>query len=174
VGGVWRWLQAGRQGGLGLAFQPSEAVTVTLLVVSPPVQSLADTIRLAVTPVFLLAGISGLLGVITTRLSRIVDRARVIKNRHGAISVEQERELLAELDLQRRRMGLASRAFATAATSFLMVSLVVMVLFLSTLATIDLTPLVALLFMLAMACLMVAVLMLLREVQLAIRSLRRF
>ncbi len=147
---------------------------MTLLTVSPPVQSLAETIRLAVTPVFLLAGISGLLGVITTRLSRIVDRARVIKNRHGAIGAQQETELLAELALQRRRMGLASRAFATAATSFLMVAIVVMVLFLSTLASIDLTPLVATLFMLAMGCLMVAVLLLLREVQLAIQTLRRF
>jgi hypothetical protein len=55
-----------------------------------------------------------------------------------------------------------------------MVAMVVMVLFLSTLASIDLTPLVATLFMMAMGCLMVAVLLLLREVQLAIQTLRRF
>jgi uncharacterized membrane protein YGL010W len=145
-----------------------------LLMASPTVGNLAETIRLAVTPVFLLAGISGLLGVITTRLSRIIDRARVIKARDAAGSVAQERELQGELLLHRRRMGLASRAFACAATSFLLVALVVVVLFLSTLATIDLTPLVALLFVLAMGSLMAAVVLLLREVQLGNQALRSF
>ncbi len=141
---------------------------------SPPVQSLAETIRLAVTPVFLLAGISGLLGVITTRLSRIIDRARLIKAREGPGSLGQERELEGELAMHRRRMGLASRAFACATTSFLLVAMVVMVLFLSTLASIDLTLLVTLLFVLAMGSLMAAVTLLLREVQLGSRALRRF
>jgi hypothetical protein len=40
----------------------------------PGVESLARAIQLSVSPVFLLAGISGLLGVLTTRLSRVVDR----------------------------------------------------------------------------------------------------
>jgi uncharacterized membrane protein len=51
---------------------------------------------------------------------------------------------------------------------------VVVVLFLSTLATIDLTPLVALLFVLAMGSLMAAVVLLLREVQLGNQALRSF
>jgi uncharacterized membrane protein len=145
-----------------------------LLVVSQSAGGLAETIRLAVTPVFLLAGISGLLGVITTRLSRIIDRARVIKAMDPAASVARSRELHGELLLHRRRMTLASAAFASATTSFLLVAMVVMVLFLSTLATIDLTPLVALLFVLAMGSLMTAVLLLLREVQLGSRALRHF
>ncbi|WP_216904592.1 DUF2721 domain-containing protein [Synechococcus sp. CCY 9618] len=149
-------------------------MTPILLVASPPVQSLAETIRLAVTPVFLLAGISGLLGVITTRLSRIVDRARVIKTREAAASLLQERELAGELATHRRRMALASGAFTCAATSFLLVATVVMVLFLSTLAAIDLTPLVASLFVLAMGSLMAAVTLLLREVRLGNQALRRF
>lgn len=135
---------------------------------------LAETIRLAVTPVFLLAGISGLLGVITTRLARIIDRARLLKERDGSATVAQRRELQEELTLHRRRMTLASRAFACAANSFLLVATVVVVLFLSTLATIDLTPLMALLFVLAMGSLMTAVLLLLREVQLGNQALRRF
>jgi cobalamin biosynthesis protein CobD/CbiB len=149
-------------------------LTPYLLLASPPVESLAETIRLAVTPVFLLAGISGLLGVITARLSRIVDRARLIKAREAVGSLALERELEGELATQRRRMGLASGAFACAATSFLLVAMVVMVLFLSTLASIDLTLVVALLFVLAMGSLMAAVSLLLREVHLAIQALRRF
>jgi uncharacterized membrane protein len=147
---------------------------LTLLVANPNSVGLAETIRLAVTPVFLLAGISGLLGVITTRLSRIIDRARVLKAGDPAASVARSRELQAELLLHRRRMTLASAAFACATTSFLLVATVVMVLFLSTVATIDLTPLVALLFVLAMGSLMTAVLLLLREVMLGNKALRHF
>jgi hypothetical protein len=152
----------------------SASLALILLVAPHPAGALPETIRLAVTPVFLLAGISGLLGVITTRLARIVDRARLLKGRDGAASVAEERELQAEFLLHRRRMILASRAFACATTSFLLVAMVVVLLFLSTLATVDLTPLVALLFMLAMGALMTAVVLLLREVQLGSLALRRF
>ena len=145
-----------------------------LLVANPYSVGLAETIRMAVTPVFLLAGISGLLGVITTRLSRIIDRARVLKAGDPTASVTRSLEQQGELLLHRRRMTLASAAFALATTSFLLVATVVMVLFLSTLATIDLTPVVALLFVLAMGSLMTAVLLLLREVQLGNKALRRF
>jgi uncharacterized membrane protein len=150
------------------------SLALILLVANPNSVGLAETIRLAVTPVFLLAGISGLLGVITTRLSRIIDRARAIKARDPAASVAEQRELQWELLLHRRHMTLASAAFASATTSFLLVATVVMVLFLSTVATIDLTPLVALLFVLAMGSLMTAVLLLLREVQLGNKALRHF
>lgn len=145
-----------------------------LLVVSAKAGNLAETIRLAVTPVFLLAGISGLLGVITTRLGRIIDRARLIKARDVGASVAEERELQKELLVHRRRMNLAAQAFTFAAISFLLVATVVMVLFLSTLASIDLTPLVAGLFVLAMGSLMTAVVLLLREVQLGSLALRNF
>ena len=49
-----------------------------------PVQSIAavaQVIQLAVAPVFLLAGIAGLLGVLTTRLGRAIDRSRVLESR---------------------------------------------------------------------------------------------
>ena len=45
------------------------------------IEAVAEVIQLAVAPVFLLAGIAGLLGVFSTRLARIIDRARVIERR---------------------------------------------------------------------------------------------
>ena len=41
-----------------------------------PVGAIAHNIQLAVAPVFLLSGIAGILNVLTTRLGRVVDRAR--------------------------------------------------------------------------------------------------
>ncbi len=54
----------------------------------------------------------------------------LLKERDGAATVAQERELQEELTVHRRRMTLDSRACACAATSFLLVATVVVVLFL--------------------------------------------
>lgn len=43
-----------------------------------PIETIAHVIQLAVAPVFLLTGIGGMLSVITNRLSRIVDHARLV------------------------------------------------------------------------------------------------
>ena len=58
-------------------------------------EALARVIQLAVAPVFLLAGIAGILGVLSTRLGRIIDRARVVEVPHGSLlPVATERERL--------------------------------------------------------------------------------
>ena len=44
------------------------------------VADLAGVIQLAVAPVFLLAGIAGFLSVMSGRLGRVVDRARVVQS----------------------------------------------------------------------------------------------
>ena len=38
-------------------------------------------IQLAVAPVFLLTAVSGMIGVVSTRLARIIDRARIVEER---------------------------------------------------------------------------------------------
>ena len=68
-------------------------------------------------------------------------------------------------------MDHASRAITLATISFLLVSMVVVALFLGTLISFNLTPVVASLFVLAMLALMVAVSLLLLEVNLARRVL---
>lgn len=40
---------------------------------------IAHVIQLAVAPVFLLTGVAGILSVLTNRLARIIDRARVLE-----------------------------------------------------------------------------------------------
>ena len=147
------------------------AVQVPLAAVHSPVEGLARAIQLAVTPVFLLGAISGLLGVLTSRMARIVDRVVEIK-RLAPEQVRPERRRLAQqLTLQRRRMEQSSRAIGLATLSFLLVSTVVAALFLGTLIPFNLTPVVATLFVLAMVALMGAVTLLLLEVRLGRRLL---
>ena len=138
---------------------------------TPTLLAHTEAIRLAVTPVFLLAGISGLLGVLTARMGRIVDRARWLKQAPGAGSLAERREHRLEQGLLRRRMRLVSRAIALTSFCYLLVALVVVLLFISSAPMVDLSPLVAPLFVLAMLSLMAAVLLLLREVQLGGRGL---
>src|SRR3546814_6315168 len=46
--------------------------------------AIAHTIQVSVAPVFLLGGVSAMLGVLTNRLSRIVDRARKLETEAGS------------------------------------------------------------------------------------------
>jgi hypothetical protein len=141
------------------------------LATKPSLVGHAEAIRLAVTPVFLLAGISGLLGVLTSRMARIVDRARWLKERPAASSLAERRDNRWEQGMLRQRMRLVSRAIALTTFCYLLVALVVVLLFVSSAPMVDLSPLVAPLFVLAMLSLMAAVLLLLREVQLGSRGL---
>ena len=140
------------------------------LVTTARVEGLARAIHLSVAPVFLLAGISGLLNVLTNRLNRIIDRARRLQE--GA-SRNSNRDCLLELQIQKKRIRLVMKAIEFATVTILLVALVVAIVFVSAVAAIDLALIVVPLFVLAMACLMVAVVLFLREVQLATGQLRR-
>ena len=146
----------------------------------PGVESLARAIQLSVSPVFLLAGISGLLGVLTTRLGRVVDRLlqhrrdREAQERLLGHAPEVSPDLRHELQLQRRRLRLVIAAITLATLSFLSVATLVMLLFVGVVAQIDLSAVVAVLFMLAMGLLMAAVFTLVLEIRLGSRIASNF
>lgn len=140
------------------------------LVSTAPVEGLARASHLSVAPVFLLAGISGLLNVLTNRLNRIIDRARRLQDEE---STSANRDSRLELQIQKKRIRLVMQAIGFATVTILLVALVVAIVFVSAVTSIDLALIVVPLFVLAMACLMVAVVLFLREVQLATGQLRR-
>ncbi len=49
--------------------------------------TLSDSIQLAVAPVFLLTAVAGMIGALTQRLARVIDRARVIHKEMGDASL---------------------------------------------------------------------------------------
>jgi len=149
-------------------------MALSTLLVMAPVEGLARAIQLSVAPVFLLAGISGLLGVISNRLARIIDRGRELKAQIEDSSLAITREARRELLLQKRRMGLMLKAIEFATITILLVALVVGIVFVSAVARLDLALLVVPLFVLAMASLMVAVVLFLKEVQIATGQIRRW
>ena len=129
-----------------------------------PVLGLAKAIQLSVAPVFLLTAIAGLLGVISNRLARVLDRAR-----DTSAQASDSQELL----LLRRRMVLLSRAIETVTVTGVLVSAVVAVTFISAIAVIDLAAIVVPLFVTAMLALMLGLVLLLLDTRVASRMIRR-
>jgi hypothetical protein len=52
------------------------------------VNDLAQTIQIVVAPIFMLTGIAGFLNVMSGRLGRIVDRARIMERRVHSITFD--------------------------------------------------------------------------------------
>ena len=88
-----------------------------------PITSVAGAIQLSVAPVFLLTGVGAILGVLTNRLARIVDRTRVLSERAGAGDVPPHLEDdLRQLALRAR---LVNRAIGMCTLGALLVCLVI-------------------------------------------------
>ena len=131
---------------------------------------------MSVAPVFLLAGIGGLLVVLNSRLVRIIDRSRELQalTQSRDTPVSSERESKTELQALKRRMALVMKAIELLTITILLVALVVAVVFISVVTQLDLALLVVPLFVMAMVCLMAAALLFQREVQLATAQVRRW
>jgi hypothetical protein len=137
------------------------------------IETIAGVIQLAVAPVFLLAGIAGLLGVMSTRLGRIIDRARVIELRIPQAPREGQRALLrAETTTLWRRIALINWAIRLCVSAALTICLVIVSLFVGEFVAFSISPLVATLFVLAMLLMLSGLVLLLREVNVSTRQMR--
>jgi hypothetical protein len=136
------------------------------------VVDIAHAIQLAVTPVFLLSGIGVLLGVLTNRLARIVDRARKIEDGLREATAADPDEARAQLGVASRRARFMNVSITLSTIAALLVSIVVAMLFASTFVPLNLAAYVALLFVLAMAALVGALVSFLLEVRVATAALR--
>jgi hypothetical protein len=119
-----------------------------------------------------MAGISGLLSVLTNRLGRIIHGARLIEGQlqTGAPDAKQYTQDRLRIFSKRARLMNLAITLCTACAS--MICLVIIALFAGTFLDVNLSKVVALLFMGAMASLSFALVCFLQEVLLATRSLR--
>jgi CBS domain containing-hemolysin-like protein len=127
-------------------------------------------IQSAVAPVFLLSGVGVTLGVLTNRLARIVDRARFLEQLSHA-EAARAKSTGDSLRALARRAHYINIAITLCTIAALLVSLVVMSLFTSAFVSINLSALIAILFVLAMVCLSAAFGAFLIEVRLATSTL---
>jgi CBS domain containing-hemolysin-like protein len=134
---------------------------------------IAHVIQVALTPIFLISAIGVTLNVLTSRLARIVDRARAMEDRllHPDY-VHDGRDLHAQLKIMARRSRWINAAIILITLSALFIALVVVMLFVNAFLRYELSALIAGMFIMSMLTLAAALLAFLIEVRIATTTLR--
>ena len=133
---------------------------------------IAQTIQLALAPVFVLVAMGNIMNILSSRMGRVVDRARWLQKRYGETEGIEHDLIVAEIRGVDRRIHLISRALGLLVTSGLTIGLTVALLFLEEIAGIDLQRVAAGTFLVAIGLMMWALIQLLRETRVAAALLR--
>jgi len=123
----------------------------------------ATVIQLAVAPAFLLTGIGAILAVMATRLSRIVDRYRILNEGPKKLNMEHKREI----EYLIKRSKWTHWAIALTTVSALFVCVLIAMIFIATEVSFNFDQLITILFILAMTFLVFGLLSFLKEVDLS-------
>lgn len=122
---------------------------------------IGDAIQLAIAPVFLLAGVSALLIVLTNRLGRLIDRSRVLEDR---LKADPKNECMVELLSLYHRTRLINVGITASTVCGLLVCVVIAMLFLGDTTDLPLDQYIALCFVGGMLALIVAFVYLMHEI----------
>ncbi len=133
---------------------------------------IAQTIQLALAPVFVLVAIGNIMNILSTRLGRIVDRSRHLVEQHPDTTGADHDEIVREMRLVDRRIHLIGRAILLLVLAGLCIGLTVVLLFIEDFAAINLKLYVATTFIFSLGLLMGALLLFLRETREAAAVLR--
>jgi hypothetical protein len=134
---------------------------------------IAHLIQIALTPIFLISAIGVTLNVFTSRLARIVDRARSMEKDVARADYKPEgRDLHAALNVMARRARLMNAAITLITLSALFIALVVVMLFVNAFLHWELAVFIACMFILSMLSLAAALTAFLIEVRIATNSLQ--
>jgi hypothetical protein len=133
---------------------------------------IAQTIQLALAPVFVLVAIGNIMNVLSARLGRVVDRSRKLQELHGQTSGRQHDMVVREIRLVDQRILIIGRAILSLVLAGLTIGLTVALLFVEEFIGFNLQPFAAATFILAIALLMWALTLFLRETRAATAALR--
>ena len=128
---------------------------------------IAHAIQLAIAPVFLLTGIAGLLGVMATRLARVIDRARAFEGMWRSLDTNARAAARVEIANLERRRRVCSWSINYCTTGALLVCLVIVILFVEEFFGTNLKWLAGALFVASMVAVICGLTCFLREVYLA-------
>lgn len=133
------------------------------------IATITQLIQVSVAPVFLIAGVAGLLNVFTGRLARIIDRLEKLDT--SLVQEEQANPNFKMTEAQEkrrkflvRRMQNINRAIFFGTTTGFMIALVILSIFASSLMNFDAHFVISILFILSMLSLITALLLFLVEI----------
>lgn len=127
-------------------------------------------IQLSIAPVFLLTGVGTNLMVLTNRLSRVIDRSRLLEERSFADGVADPADS-AEINVLYQRGHLINRAITLSTACALLVCLVIATLFVGDAFDLRFGKFIAVLFVLAMLSLIGSYFFFMREIFIATKTL---
>lgn len=133
---------------------------------------IAQTIQLALAPVFVLVAIGNILNLLSSRLGRVVDRSRDLQERHMTTEGREHDDIVAEIRMIDKRIRLITRAIRLMVICGLFIGTTVAVLFFDELVSFNLQRLAAVTFLIAVGLLMWALVLFLRETQISAQQLR--
>ena len=136
------------------------------------ITAIAHVIQLSIAPVFLISGVATLLSVLANRLGRIIDRARVVEGKLDIGEESQRAQASEELVRLSTRARLVNFAINLCTICALLICIVIATLFTGTFLIVNLSKLIAVIFIAAMLSLFLALLSFLREIIIATRALR--
>lgn len=135
--------------------------------------AIALVIQLSVAPVFLLAGIGALLTVLSNRLGRITDRARVLERRMATTRSEEHKLLLTdETGMMWVRIRIINWSIRLCASGALLICLTIISLFVGEYADVHIADFVAVTFVLALTLIFIALVLFVREVGIATKRMQ--
>jgi len=137
------------------------------------VSAVSHGIQLAIAPVFLLTAVAGMIGTVTGRLARIIDRARLLEERIEAAPDDRPMPaIIAELKQLRKRGNLVNLSIALLTLCSLQIGLTIMALFLSETTAIEIFKTATILFLSGVGSFLLALLCFLVETLIATRILK--
>ena len=129
--------------------------------------AISHAIQLAIAPVFLLTGIASLIGVMATRLARVIDRARFLERDWKTLDAQEKSVARVEMDTLEKRRRICSWSINYCTIAALLVCLVIVTLFWEEFFAQNLKWLAGSLFVGAMIAVVFGLVSFLREVYLA-------
>ena len=136
------------------------------------VSQLIPILQTAIGPAILISGIGLLLLTMTNRLGHVVDRARTLSADLLNTNDGGRTKIVEQIQILWRRTHLLRSAIILASVSALLSSVLIIVLFVSTLWRIETAWLIALLFIISMGCLMGSLIVFIYDVNQSLMALR--
>ena len=125
---------------------------------------LVPVLQTSVSPVVLISGVGLLLLTMTNRLGRIVDRTRSLALRVREVEGAEKQQVAAQLGILEDRAHMLRRAITSAGLCVLFAALLVISLFITSLAGVNIPWLIAAFFILSLVSLIVSLVDFLRDV----------
>ena len=137
-----------------------------------PLGDISHVIQLAIAPVFVLTAVCTLLAVLSGRLATAVDRRRTLLFRLPELDPGTAGTANGELDYLDRRVNLIYFAIALAVVAALLICLLIAFAFIAAFVGLERLTMIAVFFVLAMLALIGSLGAFLREIFLAVHSVR--